>query len=129
LRRIVTGDYVAEWVARRVGRSIELPATTLGVEIDGRLAGGVVFSGWNGFDIEITVAGDREAWTPVFFRRFRAYVFDELSAIRITARTEQESVAELALRLGGRIEGLMRCYYGPGRDAYVIGVLKDDWRF
>ena len=62
MRRIVTGDHVAEWVARRVGRSIELPATTLGVEIDGRLAGGVVFSGWNGFDIEITVAGDREAY-------------------------------------------------------------------
>lgn len=129
MKQIVAGDAVVQWVAGRVGRPIELPAASLGVAIDGSLIGGVVFSGFNGSDIEITVAGEPRAWTPIFLRRVGEYVWGELACLRMTIRTEQPRVVDLAQRLGGQIEGRMRDFYGSGRDAFVIGVLKRDWRF
>lgn len=128
MKRIISGGAVVQWVAARVGRPIELPATALGVAVDYRLIGGIVFSGYNGSDVEITVAGEPRAWTPAFLKRVGEYVWQEMDCLRVTIRTEQPRVVDLAQRLGGQIEGRMRDFYGSGRDAFVIGVLRRDWR-
>jgi len=47
----------------------------------------------------------------------------------MTFTTEQQSVARLAERLGGKLEGEMRDFYGPGRNGLIIGILKSEYRF
>jgi RimJ/RimL family protein N-acetyltransferase len=56
-------------------------------------------------------------------------VYDQLGCVRAQFTTEQESVARLAERLGGRREGVLRDKFGRGRDGIVIGVLEQEYRF
>jgi len=99
----------------------------MGIERDGEIVAGVVFNCFTGSNVELTVAG--KGWTPSFFREVSRYVFEAMGCVRMTFTTEQDEVARLACRLGGKVEGLMRDFYGKGRDATVVGVLKDEFRF
>lgn len=118
---------VASFVSQRVGVEFTPPYTAAGIERDGEVIGGVVFNIFEGADIHVTIAG--RGWTRGFMAEVGHYVFSELRCERMTAITEQASVVRIAQRLGGEIEGLMRNHFGPGRDAYVVGILKYDYRF
>ena len=126
--KIVTGDHVVQWAAVRLGVGLSCPCIHWGHEIDGVLRGVVIFNGYSGPDIEVTVAGEPAAWTRRFLRHIARYVFDDLGCCRVTIRTEKRDVAGLVLRLGGRVEGHMRDFYGRGRDAIALGILRDEWR-
>ena len=126
-RRIVTDDRVARFVGSRVGVTIFPPWTAMGIERDGEVIAGVVFNCFTGHDIHATVAG--YGWTRGFLADVGNYVFDQIKCARITAITEQPQVENLAVQLGGRREGVLRDYFGPDRDAIVIGILKSEYRF
>jgi RimJ/RimL family protein N-acetyltransferase len=127
VRQIITDDRVHEFVCARLGSDIQKPYTCLGVEDDGEIIGGVVFDHFCEHDVELSVAGEPRAWTKAFFARVRDYVFSECGYLRLTFVTEQPSVAELAMRLGARIEGRKRNHFGKGRDAVLLGILKEEW--
>lgn len=129
MKTIVEGEEVAQWVGDRIGRVICTPYTAMGVSSDGEIIGGVVFNLWTGPNIHITAAGSPGAWSRIFLRRLSAYAFDELGCIRATFTTENPLAVDVCQRLGARHEGTMRNAYGPGRDALIFGLLKDDWRF
>lgn len=99
----------------------------MGIEKDGEIVAGVVFNCFIGSNVELTVAGS--GWTPTFFREISRYVFKEMGCVRMTFTTEQNDVAKLACRLGGKVEGRMRDFFGKDRDATVVGVLRDEYRF
>lgn len=99
----------------------------MGLEKDGEIVAGVIFHCFEGANVHLTVAG--HGWTRGFFREVGVYVFDTLKCERMTFTTENPSVARLGEKLGGQIEGLMRNQFGKGRDGYLIGVLKDEYRF
>lgn len=124
---IVDDERVARFVGERVGTIILPPFTCMGIERDGEIIGGVVFNHFTGFDLHITVAG--KGWTKGFFAEVGHYVFDQLQCLRMTAVTEQFEVVRLAERLGGEIEGMMRNHFGPGRDAYIVGMTREDWKY
>lgn len=124
---IVTDDRVAAFVGERVGSVIVPPFTTIGIEHEGEIIAGVVFNHFEGFDVHATVAG--RGFTKGFLADVGAYVFDQLKAIRITVITEQPKVVRIAERLGGQVEGLLRDHFGPARDGFLIGILKQDYRF
>lgn len=126
--RIVSGDHVVQWAAFRLGANISVPCVHWGHEVNGKLAGVIVFSCYSGHDIEVSVAGEPKAWTRRFLRHVARYVFDTLGCSRVTVRTSKQDVAKLVLRLGGTIEGHMRDFYGPGKNAIALGILKDEWR-
>lgn len=125
--KIVTDDRVYDYVAERLGNKPLPPYRCLGVEESGVIIGGVVFNNFSPHDVELTVAGESRAWTRTFFRRVRDYVFDECGYLRLTFTTEHQDVVELACRLGGQTEGRKRNHFGLGRDAILLGVLKDEW--
>lgn len=125
--RIVTDDRVALFVANACQTRFYPPFTCLGIERDGEVIGGVVFNCYEGFDIHATVAG--KGWSSEFLRTVGRYVFDGLKCERITAKTEQTSVVRLAEKLGGQVEGELRNHFGPGRNAFLVGILKDEYRF
>jgi hypothetical protein len=124
---IVSGSAVAEYVGRRTGATIIEPYTSLGVARQGEIIAGVVFNVWTGPDVQMTIAAEPGALSRAFLRRVGRYATDELGCIRATIETEQAHVAAMALRMGGRVEGVKRDLFGEGRDGTVIGILKRDW--
>lgn len=124
---IVTDDRVAVFVAKACGVVINPPYTCMGIERNGQIIGGVVFNHFEGHDIHMTAAG--AGWTKSFLADVGQYLFGQLRLLRVTIITEQPKVVRLSERLGGQIEGLMRDHFGPGRDGFLVGILKDDWPY
>ena len=124
---IVSGDSVARFVSDRLGVSFCPPFTCMGIARDGEVVAGVLFNQFEGPNIHVTAAGS--GWSRAFIREVGRYVFLRLRCGRMTFTTEQQAVADYAVRLGGQVEGRMRDYYGEGRDGILVGVLRADWRF
>jgi len=126
---IVTGEHVAAYVAGRVGTPFFPPYTTLGVEKDGKIVAGIVFNCWTGPDVHLSIGAEPGALSRRFLRRVGLYITKELGCIRATIETEQPAVVEMVERMGGKVEGFKRNHFGEGRDATLLGVLKEDWIF
>lgn len=124
---IVANERVARFVSERLSMGLCPPYTTMGIERDGEIAGGVIFNCFEGANVHITVAG--VGWTRGFLQAVGGYVFGQLGCERMTATTEQPAVVALACRLGGKVEGVMRNHFGPNRNATIVGILRDDWKY
>lgn len=124
---ILTGPEVARFVGSRVGSIIYPPFTCMGFERGGEICGGVVFNCYTGHDVHWTAAG--AMWPRSFLRAVGEYTFSQLKAQRATIVTRQPEVVKLALRLGAKVEGKLRNHFGPGDDATILGILKDEYRF
>jgi hypothetical protein len=124
---IVADDRAARFVSDALGVGFCPPWTAMGIERDGVIVAGALFNVFEGADVHVSVAG--KGWTRAFLRAVGVYVFGTLGCGRMTFVTENETVARLAQRLGGQLEGRMRSHFGPGRDAILIGVLRDEWRY
>lgn len=125
---IVTSERVARFVAERCEIVLCPPYTCMGIERNGEIVAGVVFNHFSQFDICVTVAGDKGAFTLPFIRAVGAYVFDQLGLLRMTINTPHEAVIDFAERLGGQVEGVKRNQFGAGRNGTVLGILKEDWK-
>lgn len=126
---IVTGDDVVMYVSSRIGHSLQLPCTGIGISRHGVIIQGVVFNSWTGPDVEITVATDHRGLSRELLRVCASYAWGALACVRVTVTTEQKHVVKLAARLGAKVEGVKRSAYGPGRDGTVLGILKEEWLF
>lgn len=124
---IITGDEVAAFVGRQVLAPIVPPFTTLGIVKDGQVVAGVVFNHFTGSDCHVTIAG--HGWDRGFLAEVGNYVFQQLGCVRMTAVTEKPRIVRIAERLGGQVEGLMRNHFGEGRDAFLVGILRDEYKF
>lgn len=126
---IVTDERVARFVADRCGAVLSPPFTCMGIERDGKVVGGVVFNVFTAFDVSVTVAGDKGAFTLPFVRAVGWYVFHQIGKVRMTIITHQDSVVDIAMRMGAEIEGCKRNQFGVDRHGFVLGILKTDWKF
>lgn len=124
---IVRDARVAEFVGSQIGVVFSPPLTCLGVERDGEVIGGFVFNSYEGADIHVSAAG--RGATKGLFAEVGHYVYSVLGCERMTIITEKPEVVRLAERLGGQVEGLMRNHFGAGRDAFIVGILKAEYRF
>ena len=122
---IVADERVARFVGERLGTAFVPPFTCMGIERDGEIVGGVIFNVFEANDCHVSVAG--RGFTRGFLAEVGHYVFTTLGKGRVTVITEQVKVVSLAERLGGKVEGLMRNHFGKGRDAFVVGILKEDY--
>ena len=123
---IVTDERVIRFAEGRLGERFTPPATCMGLEREGKITAAVVFTFFTGPNIDVSVAG--AGWTRGFAREVGRYVFGQLGCLRMTVRTEQTDVVRYAVRLGGRVEGVLRDFFGPGRDSILVGILRDDWK-
>lgn len=121
---------VAEWVARQAHSKAPCdPYTAIGwVTPDGRLTGGVVFTGYNGDTVELSLAGraaaTRSAWAAIV-----SYVFEQLGCQRMqmhTNRRNKRVLRMLAHRSGLRHEGIARRYFGKHGDGVVYALTVDE---
>lgn len=124
---IVTDERVARFVSEKSGSRFCPPFTAMGIERDGEVIAGAIFNQFEGPNVHVSIAGG--GWTRGFIDAVGKYVFDQLGCLRMTVTTEQEAVADYALRLGGQVEGRMADYFGEDRDAILIGILRCHWKF
>jgi RimJ/RimL family protein N-acetyltransferase len=125
---IITGWRVIEYVSSKIGRDIIPPCTAIGREKGGLIVAGVVFNIYTGPDIEVTVAAEQGGVTRGLVAACGRYVFSQLGCLRASITTEQSHVINLATRLGAQTEGRKRNAFGLGRDAILLGILKEDWK-
>lgn len=126
---IVSDERVVAFVGGQVNSTIYPPWTAMGIEKDGEVVAGVVFNCFTGNDVEITLAGRGVFSDRAFLRAFGRYAFGALGCLRVSMTTEHQAVVDLALRCGAKVEGHKRNHFGLGRDAVLLGILKDDWKF
>jgi hypothetical protein len=124
---IVTDERVARFVGERCEAIICPPYTAMGIERDGEITAGVVFNCFTGNDVSVTVAGG--PFNRAFIAAVGQYVFGKAGCLRMSITTEQPKVIEIAQRLGATVEGLKRNHFGKGRDATILGILREDWNF
>lgn len=122
---------VAEFVKQQIPQMRNLewgPHTAIGVVRRGKLAGGVVFFRFRGFDIEMAAAFVERGWAlPETIRGLAAYPFEQLGVQRVTAITGRKNrKARAALRALGFVEE-GKCIRGlDGReDAMILGLLRE----
>ena len=129
---------VAQWVMDYFRRRATPPYQAIGaVDADGRLVAGVVFNGFNGANIDITIRAEAPI-TRQGLRLVFGYAFRELQCSRVTARVRRGKAADrnpmvkgsrpYMKRLGFQLEHCSPCYYGNGRadSAYVFRMLRED---
>lgn len=118
-------EFIAYWVMAQVGARLVAPFWAIGFLVDGELRAGVVFNGWNGSNLDVTIAG-KGMVTRRTIRALYSYAWG-LGARRITARLRVTNKPMLAIveRLGFVYEGLAPDYY-PDAHALVYRALRDE---
>lgn len=121
---------VAQWAGQRMDETFHPPFTAIGFSKDGQtLHGAAIFNGWNRSNIDITICG------PGCLSRYSIgtayqYVFCQLNAARLTARTARRNkrMQKLLPRLGFKFESVAQRYYGTTRelDGLVYRLLPED---
>lgn len=121
---------VAKWAGQRMAETFHPPFTAIGFTKDGEtLHGAAIFNGWNGSNIDITICG-HGCLSRYSIGMAYQYVFGQLNASRLTARTARSNkrMQKLLPRLGFAFEGVMQRYYGTTRDldGLVYRLLRAD---
>lgn len=129
-------EQVAAWVFERLGMKLCKPYRAIGlVEVnerdEARLVGGWVLNGYNGANVDLSLA--LEPGARLHRRQMRLvahWIFDRLECTRVTARTRRNNYAMLNLLpiLGFSPEGKQPRYYGSHKndDAVVWGMVKEN---
>jgi RimJ/RimL family protein N-acetyltransferase len=124
---IVTDDRVARFVSDALSVGFVPPYTCMGIEKNGEIIAGVILNVFEGVDVHVSIAGS--GWSRSFCRAVGRYVFEQLRCERMTAITENPEIVRFGERLGGQIEGCLRNHFGRGRDGFIVGLLKDEWKY
>jgi RimJ/RimL family protein N-acetyltransferase len=93
------------------------------VDEDGKICGAILFHGFNGYNLEISYYG-RNALTPAIVRAIGRVCSVEYNASRVTLVTShvRKRFISKLMRIGFRLEGRQRCYYGVEDTKRNIGV-------
>lgn len=124
---VVRDARVAEFVGGEIGVVFSPPLTCLGVELNGKVVGGFVLNVYEGQDIHVSAAG--KGATKGLLAELGHYVYTVLGCQRMTIITESPKVVRLAEKLGGQLEGMLRNHFAADRHAFVVGILKSEYRF
>ncbi len=111
---------------RATGISYAEPYECLGIEESGVLKGAILLNALMASDVNIHVVGC--PWPEGIASEIGRYVFDRLKCERMTFVTEDPKVVRFAEGLGGRVEGLIRSKFGKSRDAFLVGIIKGEFK-
>lgn len=105
---------IAEWVGAQIGKPFSEPFTAVGVlGKNGKLTGGVVFTSYDTYSIELSLAGRGVASRPLWAAILH-YVFEQCSCSRlgIVTSAKNTNVRRMAPKLGFKFEGTLRRKFG-----------------
>ena len=116
------GQGIGNWYAGKVKNPIFEPYSAIGfLDTSGTLQGAAIFNNYNGANIEMHFYGPK-CITRSNFRFVLAYIFNELSCVRITVLPPRSNKAMLKIlpRLNFTYETVLRSYYGPKKQDDAI---------
>jgi RimJ/RimL family protein N-acetyltransferase len=106
------------------------PFASIGVEDkSGNLIAGALYNNYQGFDMNFTLATSSPRWAQRgVIAAFLAYPFNQRGCTRLTMviGTDNPRAMKLPLWLGFKIEGIAKRFYDGVRDAYIIGLMRED---
>ena len=115
--RLVLGEdqRVADWLFEKSECQPMQFNLAVGIEQNGSLVGGIMFTGYNGSDAEVHYYG------PSFLKRRTLRTIFQIALNvfnlnRLTVRTRKEEMSRGVLKLGAHFEGIVRRLYGPTDD-------------
>jgi hypothetical protein len=115
------------WLARATDTR-QHPAGTpyLAYVPGGKIVAVMAFHNASGNDIEVTTAARH--FPRHFIRAAFDYIFRVRGMGRVTCKTRPTNLQAISAveRMGARLEGRQRDYYGPDDDALIYGLLKKD---
>lgn len=122
-----------QFVAARTGEERYEGYAAIGLEKDGELCAGVVFTQKAGANILMHVASDgsRHWMTPAYLAACFRYAFVQEKCNRITGlvRADNVDAQRFDEHLGFKREGQLRAACTDGTDLIVYGMLKSECRF
>jgi len=124
-------EAIADFVGKKLKVTFWPPYLALGFSSEDRTKmAAVVFSDYNGSNIEATIYADKGGATRGVIRYVAQYVFGQLKCRRLTVRTKKrnKAVLKLAPRLGFKYETVLVRYY-PDDDAVVFRMLREDCKW
>lgn len=92
----------------------------------------VVYNNWDHENIAMHIASVSPKWaTRDTLRTAFDYAFNHLGVARVSGlvRKSNHTAMDFNHRLGFKIEGKLRDYYGKGEDEVVFGMLKSECRW
>lgn len=112
---------VAEWLFRISNCRPMLYNMAIGLSDDtGALVGGIMFTGWNGSDVEVHVYSPGQLKRRVV-RLIFGLASKHFNVNRVTIRTRKDHMARGVQKLGAVYEGTVRRLYGPSDDDIHAG--------
>src|SRR5271170_6237073 len=110
---IGSDDQVAQHFLLPRGQTFFKFDRAVGLIKDGKLVGTVLFHGWNGANVEISYYGVHTMTAGIirFLARFAINEFKPSRLTAITSKRNKRFIRSLQ-RLGFKLEGAQRCYYG-----------------
>lgn len=123
---------VEHWLLDALGYEYFIaPIRSIGVKSDeDEVLVGLVLTCYTGWEVEVVLAAARPGLIgKEFLKRVGEIVWNELDCGRVTIQTSNPAVVGLVLGLGGHAEGLKKDATGPGEDAWLLGLLRDNWRW
>jgi RimJ/RimL family protein N-acetyltransferase len=128
---------IAEWVSKKIGEPNFGQCTAIGVELDGGIIAGVVYSNYvehkgNPISVEISCASVDKKWcTRYNLRALYTYPFRQLRVPRaqVSIPVESKGVVKFNEKLGFKYEGTGRKAHFLGGDMVVLSMLRDECRW
>ncbi len=132
-KQIVDGPHVVEWVSKRVDQCDNFGAAVgIGLEKDGQLIAGCVFTDWNGVNVNFHVASDgSRSWLNRKFLWFCCnYAFNTAGCNRVTAiiRDDNEASLRIAEHIGFQHEARLKGAH-PAGDVCIYTMWKRDCKY
>lgn len=113
--RIITGQdtYVARWMFEVSNSRPMLYNMAIGLaDESGALVGGIMFTGWNGSEIECHFYGPGTLNRRIL-RLIMGLAVKHFNVNRMTVRTRKKHMARGVTKLGAVFEGTIKRLYGP----------------
>jgi RimJ/RimL family protein N-acetyltransferase len=128
---------IAAWVSAKIGEPNFGQCSAIGVELDGKIIAGVVYSNYvehhgKPISIELSIASIDKRWcTRYNLRELYAYPFLQLNVQRAQVSTpvESQGVVKFDEKLGFKYEGTARKAHFLGGDMVVLSMLRDECRW
>jgi RimJ/RimL family protein N-acetyltransferase len=117
-------DAVASWLFAKLQRPVYTYDRAVGLlDSNSKMVGAVIFQNWNGPNIEISYYG-KNTMTLGVIRYLARYTLDTFDPARLTAITSKRNrqFMKALQKLGFRVEGAQRCYYGKQDNNRNTGV-------
>jgi RimJ/RimL family protein N-acetyltransferase len=116
-------DFVAKWFFDSMGYPHYKFDRALGIVSSGNLVGAILFQHWNGNNVEVSYYG-KNTMTVGTIRSVARFVLTEFDPARLTATVSKRNrtLIRALQKLGFRLEGTSRCYYGKKDTNRNVGV-------